>query len=146
MYFTVRAYGCLQLYLIRFCTAYTIQSELPELELWSDDEVEGSDVLLCTEAVDLSSNHSSIELEIETAFTPKEEESYKPILHLYLFFLLMFQTLFHISDTALNLLLKFMAMFFMTLQQKFNAFPQVFLEMFPRNVETVRRQVANSRD
>ena len=62
-----------------------------------------------------------------------------PLLQLYTFFLLMFQTLFRLSDTAINTLMTFFAMFFKTLSQRFQAFPQSFISNVPFNIRAARK-------
>ena len=39
-----------------------------------------------------------------------------------------------------------MALFFRTLQRMFTAFPKTFVDMFPNNIVTARRQLGDSRD
>ena len=67
-----------------------------------------------------------------------EEENYSgqgnlpSQLKLYTFFLLMFQALFRLSDTAMNVLFRFFAMFFATLGQHVPALPQTFVSNLPK--------------
>lgn len=66
-----------------------------------------------------------------------------PLLHLYTFFLLMFQTLFRLSDTALTVLLSFLALFFRTISRTFNSPLHSFLSKLPSNIRAAR-QLATS--
>ena len=68
------------------------------------------------------------------------------LLWLYTFFLLMFQTLFRLSDTALNVLLSFFAMFFCSLSRISLVFPQAFLDGLPRNVKAARNLASSNRN
>lgn len=72
--------------------------------------------------------------------TNHEEESvaYTPLLRLYLFFLFMFQSIFRLSDHALDVLLKFLTMFFQSLD-KISSLPQSFLEHLPSSIYTARK-------
>ena len=65
------------------------------------------------------------------------------LLRLYTFFLLMFQSLFRLSDTALSVLLTFLAMFFSTLS---NTIAQTFISNMPRNVLSARIIAGSSRN
>ena len=49
----------------------------------------------------------------------------------------MFQSLFRLSDTALNTLLTFLAMFFRTLSKRFVASPQSFISRLPLNMRSI---------
>ena len=53
----------------------------------------------------------NLDAEIKTSATINKNV-YFPLLRLYTFFLFMFQTLFRVSYTAMNILLKFLFMFF----------------------------------
>lgn len=68
-----------------------------------------------------------------------------PLLQLYTFFLFMFQTLFRLSDTALNVLISFFAMFLKTLSQSFMAIPQSFLAKLPLNLRAARSIAGNTK-
>lgn len=55
--------------------------------------------------------------------------SYFPLLRLYtfsLFFSFLFQTLFRVSDTAMNILLKFLSMFFSSVGKRVSSLPANF--------------------
>ena len=67
------------------------------------------------------------------------------LLQLYTFFLFMFQTLFRLSDTALNVLITFFTMFLKTPSQKFAATPHSFLSKLPSNLRAARSVVGNSK-
>lgn len=61
----------------------------------------------------------------------QSSNSFSSLLKLYTFFLLMFQGLFRLSDTAINVLLTFFAMFFATLACKVPSLPQSFISNLP---------------
>lgn len=84
------------------------------------------------------------DLELDSSIN-SENSSYSPLVQLYTFFLFMFQTLFRLSDTALNILMKFLVMFFTTLSKQFNAIPQSFISILPGSLHSAR-QVQNSRN
>lgn len=71
--------------------------------------------------------------------------SYTPLLRLYLFFLFMFQSIFHLSDNALDILLKFLSMFFKTLA-KVASLPESFLKLLPSTTYSARKLTDNKRD
>ena len=77
-------------------------------------EVDDGPELWLDESEDLMTDHSNQ----FAAIDPNTR-----LLHLFTFFLLMFQTLFHLSDTALNTLMTFLAMFFRTLSANIKAIP-----------------------
>lgn len=66
-----------------------------------------------------------------------------PLLRLYTFFLLMFQTLFRLSDTAVTVLLAFLALFFQTVSRTFNSLPDSFLSRLPNNIRAARQLATN---
>ena len=68
-----------------------------------------------------------------------------PLVRLYTFFLLMFQSLFRLSDAALNVLLVFFSMFFTTLSHNIAVIPQAFVSNLPRNVQSARNIAGSSR-
>lgn len=68
----------------------------------------------------------------------KETATYAPLLRLYLFFLLMFQTIFRLSDNALDVLLKFLSMFFKTLG-KVSQLPEHFVQSLPSSIYSARK-------
>ena len=96
---------------------------------------------------------NDMELEIigenETTIEQEGEEeinhSYGSLLRLYVFFLLMFQSLFRLSDTALTILLKFFAMFFSTLSKTVVSLPEVLLRRLPRSVHDAREFAGSNR-
>lgn len=71
--------------------------------------------------------------------------TYTPLLHLYLFFLFMFQSIFRLSDHALDVLLKFLSMFFKSLG-KVSSLPQSFLHCLPSSIYSARKKSGNKRD
>ena len=70
--------------------------------------------------------------------TSETETKVTSLLRLYTFFLLMFQTLFKLSDTALTVLLTFLAMFFQTIGDTLKHNPVSFTSHLPRNVRAAR--------
>ena len=62
-----------------------------------------------------------------------EQDQVTPLLRLYIFFLLMFQALFRLSDNALDVLLKFLSIFFRTISQMLVPLPQCFLDKLPHS-------------
>ena len=135
-----------------------MQSDTSDVELWADEDVDGSDLAVtnpdCEDGSSSSSSGSVLKIvpslgprtSDEITAKDKQAESLKPLLRLYLFFLFMFQTLFRLSDTALDVLLKFMKMFFKTLQHQFSAFPKTFTDVIPDNIKSARNTLGNSRD
>ena len=78
---------------------------------------------------------------------PAVNDQYRPLLTLYSFFLLMFQTLFRLSDKALNVLLSFFAMFFGLLAKQFPSLSfKSFVHLLPSNIATIHRAVGGHRD
>ena len=71
-------------------------------------------------------------------------DSDTPLVRLYCFFLFMFQSLFRLSDTALNALVTFLAMFLRSLSNRFPGIPKSFLEKFPSNLRLARKQIGHS--
>ena len=70
------------------------------------------------------------------------------LLHFFLlipYFLLMFQSLFRLSDNALNVLLVFFSMFFSSLSKIVANFPKAFLSNLPRNVKCTRMLAGSTR-
>ena len=55
----------------------------------------------------------------------------------------MFQTLFRLSDTAVSVLLSFLALFFRTVNRTFNSLPESFLSNLPSNIRAARRLATN---
>ena len=82
-------------------------------EIWSDEEIWSDD--------ECQSN------EYDSADTSK----ISALLKLYTFFLLTFQTLFRLSDTAINMLFSFFALLFGTLARTVPAIPQSFISKLP---------------
>lgn len=56
----------------------------------------------------------------------------------------MFQTLFRLSDTALTVLLSFLALFFHTVSRTFNSLPDSFLSKLPRNIRAARHLLSTN--
>ena len=68
-------------------------------------------------------------------------------MRLYVFFLFMFQSLFRLSDTALNILFSFLALFFRMLAQKIDYNDVViFLKNLPCNLHAARKLIGAPRD
>ena len=82
--------------------------------MWEDDEFD----------LDLVTHQNTV---------AKETKMFGPLLRLYLFFLFMFQTLFRLSDNAMDTLLRFFAMFFKSLSQKITL-PSSFVEALPTSL------------
>ena len=78
--------------------------------------------------------------------TAQEAKAYTPLLRLYLFFLFMFQTLFRLSDNALDVLLRFLAMFFRSLGQRVTALPTSFIDALPSSIHSARKVAGSERD
>ena len=76
--------------------------------------------------------------DVETSTACDTNDTIPPVLRLYTLFLLMFQTLFRLSDTALNVLLSFFALFFQTVSRSFNFIPDTFLSNLPTNIRAAR--------
>ena len=85
------------------------------------------------------------DLNLETPSDCESDVIASPLLRLYSFFLLMFQTLFRLSDTALTVLLSFLSLFFKTVSNTFKSIPDTFLLQLPRNVRAARK-IANRRN
>ena len=66
-----------------------------------------------------------------------------PLLQLYTFFLFMFQSLFRLSDTALNALITFFSMFLRTVASSFPGLPEYFLNNFPANLDLARKAIGS---
>ena len=73
------------------------------IELWPDEEMIDDDTLM-------SKDSNSTVLESRAT-----AESHSHVIHLYSFFMLMFQTMFRLSDTALNTLLNLFGIYFSSL-------------------------------
>lgn len=58
----------------------------------------------------------------------------------------MFQTLFRLSDNALDVLLRFLAMFFKSLQRKVPSIPTSFIGALPSSIYSARKLAGNERD
>ena len=67
-----------------------------------------------------------------------------PLLRLYTFFLLMFQSVFRVSDNAMNVLLLFFSMFFSTLST-IAMIPKAFILNLPKNVRSARNVAGSTR-
>ena len=86
------------------------------------------------------------ELDVEAAEPADEADKYTPLVRLYALFLLMFQSLFRLSDTALSVLLKFLAMFFRSLGRMVGSLPGSFLDSIPDNIGSARKNTGSARD
>ena len=71
-------------------------------------------------------------------------DSLPSLLKLYTFFLLMFQALFRLSDTAMNVLFTFFAMFFATLAECVPSLPQSFVSNLPKTKRAACSVVTSS--
>ncbi len=71
---------------------------------------------------------------------------YLPLLRLYTFFLFMFQTLFRVSDTAMNVLLKFLSMFFLSVGRRVSSLPANFTSALPDSLYSARKFSSSNRD
>ena len=71
---------------------------------------------------------------------------YLPLLRLYTFFLFMFQTLFRVSDTAMNILLKFLSMFFLSVGRRVSSLPANFTSALPDSLYSARKISSSNRD
>ena len=61
------------------------------------------------------------------------QEAHGSLLRLYIFFLLMFQSLFQLSD-----MVKFLSMFFLTLNKTFKSLPESLVSKLPSSVQDAR--------
>ena len=103
-------------------------------------------LLLCITQDDEDLTELLCEEDTETPFQMVESEgsdSYNALLKLYTFFLLMFQSLFWLSDTALNVFLVF---FFSTLGSTVATIPQAFVSNLPRHVRSARIIAGSTRN
>ena len=75
----------------------------------------------------------------------KESKAYSPLLRIYLFFLFMFQSIFRLSDNALDVLLKFLSIFFKSLT-KISSLPESFMQSLPCSIYTARQMSGGERD
>ena len=71
---------------------------------------------------------------------------YSPLIRLYIFVLFMFQTLFRISDNALDVLFKFLSMFLKTVGQKISSLPQSFVDCLPNSLNSAPKGVENNQN
>ena len=151
---TLISYDFLSLIHTIYCAFYDLtQSDTNDVELWTDEDVDDSDRVVTSPDHDDGSPTSGSVLsnlrpKISDKITEKDQraESHKSLLRLYLFIRFMFQTLFRLSDTALDVLLKFMVMFFKSLQHQFTAFPKTFTDILPNSIKSARNTLGNSRD
>ncbi len=103
------------------------------MEVWEEDEFD----------LELAVKANAAATKART--TAQETKAYAPLLRLYLFFLFMFQTLFRLSDRALDVLLIFFAMFFKSLQ-RVTPLPTSFVDAFPSSLYSARKCAGNERD
>ena len=101
-------------------------------------ETEDLDEELVVEDTSLQTGESNAEEEAT------EQTQVTPLLRLYIFFLLMFQALFRLSDNALDVLLKFLSIFFRTISQMLVPLPQCFLDKLPKNIRSARLGAGNN--
>lgn len=104
------------------------------MEVWEDDEFD----------LELAVKINAAAKEAST--TAQEAKAYTPLLRLYLFFLFIFQTLFRLSDNALDVLLRFLAMFFRSLGQRVTALPTSFIDALPSSIHSARKVAGSERD
>jgi len=112
---------------------FTVLADNEQLEVWEDDQF---DLELAVK----------INAAAEASTTAQEAKAHTPLLHLYLFFLFVFQTLFRLSDNALDVLLRFLAMFFRSLGQRVTALPTSFIDAFPSSIHSARKVAGSERD
>ena len=72
--------------------------------------------------------------------------SYFPLLRLYTFFLFMFQTLLRVSDTAMNILFKFLSMFFVSVGKRVSSLPANFTSALPDSLYSARKFSSSNRN
>lgn len=104
------------------------------MEVWEDDEFD----------LELAVKINAAAKEAST--TAQEAKAYTPLLRLYLFFLFMLQTLFRLSDNALDVLLRFLAMFFRSLGQRVTALPTSFIDALPSSIHSARKVAGSEKD
>lgn len=75
----------------------------------------------------------------------QESATFSPLLTIYLFFLFMFQSLFRLSDHALDVLMKFISIFLKSLA-KLSSIPKSFVQSLPTSIYTARKVSGNERD
>ena len=90
---------------------------------------------------------SSIESDDENVVPGNTTETERSAAHLYVFFILMFQTLFRVSDAALNVLLSFFMLFLQKIAQIFHCEKlEDFSAKLPRNIHSARSITTDSRN
>ena len=89
----------------------------------------------------IQSNNATKKAQAET----EESKTYAPLLRIYLFFLFMFQSIFRLSDNALDVLLKFFSIFFKSLTA-ISSLPESFMQSLPCSLHTARQMSGNERD
>ena len=77
-------------------------------------------------------------MEIEQEERYHLQEAHGSLLRLYIFFLLMFQSLFQLSD-----MVKFLSMFFLTLNKTFKSLPESLVSKLPCSVQDAREFGSN---
>ena len=100
------------------------------MALFQDDESVTSASAICCETEDDSSSN--------------QHNPYSSFVSVYTFFLLMFQTLFQLSDAALNVLFNFFA-FLSSLSHISIKFPEALLAQLPKNVRDARLLIGSKR-
>ena len=93
------------------------------MEIWNDDQFD----------LDLAIHINETAQNAQTV--ANEAKTHGSLIQLYLYFLFMFQTLFRLSDTALDILLKFLS-----------TTPSGFTDLLPNSIYSARKMVGNQRD
>lgn len=68
----------------------------------------------------------------------QESATFSPLLRIYLFFFFMFQSIFRLSDHALDVLVKFFSIFFKSLA-KISSLPESFVQSLPCSIHAARK-------
>ena len=108
----------------------------------------GSGVELCSEEDQLeffSSSPQHDNDDLPAAASRRINIAESSLMRLYVFFLFMFQSLFRLSDTAVNILLSFLALFFQMVARKMHYIGN-FLEYLPRNLRAARQLICVPQD
>ena len=79
--------------------------------------------------------------EEESQPNPRDSSTQNRLIQLYVMFLLMWQTLFRISDTGMNILLLFIAKFYSLVARVQN-----FIDQLPPNIAAARKSAGINRD
>ena len=88
---------------------------------------------------------SAICCETEDDSSSNQHNPYFSFVSVYTFFLLMFQTLFRLSDAALNVLFNFFALFLSSLSHISIKLPEALLAELPKNVQDAHLLIGSKR-